>query len=173
MEPFISFDVEFAVKMLDGVFDFSAGVKVEPSFPFVTALAVTEGINSEGEVGLPGSLGANTCPNGLSEDIYSRFEVIAFATEWLQLILYVSKGTSCLHLSSMFASSFCGTLTVQRCLSYLVWKRKEIDLVYCSTESNMHKKTGPQGPHVGKVPQYRAPDRVSGTSPRQEQERYG
>lgn len=96
LKPFVDFTVEFACTLFDGLIDLSTGVKAEPSFPFVTTATTTQ-LNTTGAVSYPNSTSSLTCANGLSEDISFKFDIIAFATKWVDITLYVSA-FACLPL---------------------------------------------------------------------------
>lgn len=88
----IDFTVEFACKLFDGLIDLSSGVKAEPSFPFVTTASLTQSVNTtSGSVTYPNATSSSTCANGLSEEISFQFDVIAFATKWVDVTLYEYK----------------------------------------------------------------------------------
>lgn len=75
--------------MFSGLIDLSTGIKAEPSFPFVTKAAFTQTVNgTSGDVTSPNSTSTLACANGLSEDIDFKFDVIAFATQWVSITLY-------------------------------------------------------------------------------------
>ncbi|KUI63953.1 hypothetical protein VM1G_10694 [Cytospora mali] len=84
LKPFVDFTVEFACNLFDGLIDLSTGVKAEPSFPFVTTATATQAINSTGAVTFPNT----TCANGLSQEVEFGFEIVAFATNWVNATLY-------------------------------------------------------------------------------------
>lgn len=90
LEPYIDFTVEFACKLFGGLLDLSSGVKAEPSFPFVTTASATQSVlnATDGTVKYPNSTSTNACANGLSEDISFKFDLVAFATEWIDITLY-------------------------------------------------------------------------------------
>lgn len=88
VKPFIDFKVQFACKLFSGLVDLSTGIKAEPSFPFTTTATATESFNTTaGTVSYPNS----TCANGLKEDIDFEFDIIAFATKWVDVTLYEYK----------------------------------------------------------------------------------
>lgn len=87
VKPYIDFTVEFACKLFGGLIDLSTGVKAEPAFPFTTTATATQDFTN-GTVSYPNSTSSNTCSNGLKEDIDFKFDVIAFATEWVDVTLY-------------------------------------------------------------------------------------
>lgn len=92
LKPYIDFTVEFACKLFDGLIDLSTGIKAEPSFPMTTTATATQSFNTtNGTVTYPNATSSNTCANGLKEDIDFKFDVIAFATEWLDVTLYEYK----------------------------------------------------------------------------------
>lgn len=88
----MDFTVEFACELFGGLIDLSTGIKAEPSFPFVTTAAFTQTVNTtSGDVTIPDSTSTLTCANGLSEDIDFQFDIVAFATEWVDITLYEYK----------------------------------------------------------------------------------
>lgn len=88
----IDFTVEFACKVFGGLIDLSTGIKAEPSFPLVTTVDFTQTVNTtSGNVTHPNSTALFSCANGLSEDLDFQFDVIAFATQWLDITLYEYK----------------------------------------------------------------------------------
>lgn len=92
LKPYIDFTVEFACKLFDGLIDLSTGIKAEPSFPFTTTATATQSVNTTSDsVTYPNSTSSTMCANGLQEDIDFKFDVIAFATEWVDITLYEYK----------------------------------------------------------------------------------
>lgn len=92
LRPYIDFTVEFACKLFGGLIDLSTGVTAEPSFPFVTTAAAVQTINTtSGAVTYPNSTSSVACANGLGEDIDFKFDIIAFATQWVDITLYEYK----------------------------------------------------------------------------------
>lgn len=104
LTPYIDFTVEFACSLFDGLLDLSTGIKAEPSFPFTTTIEATQSVNTTaGTVTYPNATSTSTCANGLSEDIDFKFDVIAFATKWIDITLYEYKAdlwSGCLDLFS-------------------------------------------------------------------------
>lgn len=89
IQPFVDFTVEFACSLFGDLLDLSTGVKAEPSFPFVTSASATQSYNSStGNWTHPNTTKSDFCANGLSEDIDFNFDIIAFATQWVNINLY-------------------------------------------------------------------------------------